>query len=60
MIDKMNAHDPEEIRRTYADLSRDEAFEAFDGAGVDNATVAVVLGQEVAQEYSHWIYANLE
>jgi hypothetical protein len=50
----------EEITATYADLSPSEAFEAFDYAGVDNATIGVVLGQEVAQEYANWIYANLK
>ena len=50
----------DEIKSAYADLSPSDAFEAFDAAGVDNATVAVVLGQEVAQEFGHWIYATLE
>ena len=50
----------EEILSTYAELSPAEAFEAFDFAAVDNATVAEVLGQEAAQEYASWIYANLK
>lgn len=51
---------PAEIEANYAELSPDEAFEAFDAAGVDNATVAIVLGQEAANEYASWIYANLK
>jgi hypothetical protein len=50
----------EEITATYADLSAAEAFEVFDAAMVDNATVAVVLGQEAAQEYANWQYMNLK
>jgi hypothetical protein len=51
---------PAEIEATYAGSYPDEAFEAFDAAGVDNATIAVVLGQEAANEYASWIYANLK
>lgn len=51
---------PAEITATYADLSPDEAFEAYDAAGVDNATVGTVLGQEVAQEYASWVYFFLK
>ena len=50
----------DEIVATYADLSPAEAFEAFETANVDNATVAIVLGQEAAQEFASWIYANLK
>jgi hypothetical protein len=50
----------DEIRETWGDLSAPEAFEAFEAAGVDNATVADAIGQEVAQEYAHWIYLNLK
>lgn len=49
-----------EICDTYADLSPAEAFEALDAAGVDNATVAEVLGQEAAQEYASWVYYHLK
>lgn len=51
---------PEELETIYAAVSPDEAFETFDVMCVDNATVATVLGQEVAQEYAGWIYANLK
>lgn len=51
---------PEELLDTYTDLSASDAFEAFDAAGVDNATVAEVLGQEAAQEYASWIGTNLK
>lgn len=50
----------EEILATYSDLPADDAFEAYDAANVDNATVAIVLGQAAAQEYAAWIYANLK
>lgn len=50
----------DEIRSTYADLPPAEAFEAFDAANVDNATVADAIGDEEALEYAHWIYANLK
>ena len=49
-----------EIESAYAASPPDEAFEAFDAANVDNATIAEVLGQEAAQEYASWIYANLK
>ncbi len=48
-----------EIESAYAASPPDEAFEAFDAANVDNATIAEVLGQEAA-EYASWIYANLK
>lgn len=50
----------EEIRNTYAELSAAEAFEAFDAASVDNATVGMVLGEEVAREHASWTYLNVK
>lgn len=50
----------EEIETAYAGAFIDDAFEAFDAAGVGIATVDIVLGQEVAKEYADWIYTNLK
>ena len=49
---------PAAIEASYAGATPDEAFETFDAANVDNATVGIVLGQEVARDYASWVYAN--
>lgn len=50
----------DEIRDTWEDFHGSDAFEIFDHDQVDNATIAEVLGQETASEYSHWIYCNIK
>lgn len=50
----------EEIETTWAGSFPDEAFEAFDAAGVDSERVAIVLGKEAANEYLNWIYFNVK
>ncbi len=47
---------PDEIRETWEDFHGSDAFEIFDHQMIDNATIGEVLGQEVATDYSHWIY----
>ena len=50
----------DEIRETWEYLYGRDAFEVFDHQQVDNATIKQVLGQEVACDYSSWIYFYLK
>jgi hypothetical protein len=50
----------DEIRDTWEDFYGNDAFDIFDHNRTDNATIGEVLGQDVASEYSSWIYNNLK
>jgi hypothetical protein len=49
-----------DIIAAYAGAYPDEAFEAFDSQGITVADIEATLGEEAANEYSHWIYCNLK
>jgi hypothetical protein len=49
----------EKIRELWDEYGY-EVFEIFDVDRIDNATIGEVLGQDVASEYSRWIYNNLK
>lgn len=45
-----------ELIDCYESLPPSEAFSAFTAAGIDPATVGLILGDEVADAYSTWGY----